>query len=111
MKPVKRDSPVMAQRRQRAVEMFLAEGFSASKAVRLAAMYIAVLKKMANAKAKEKAEADSKIALPSTPLWVPNRTLKPHERLAQRIKEFGRMSSEQAHQKAAALARAADAGG
>lgn len=101
---------IIADRRKSAVELFLRQGFPPERAVRLAAMYLAALKRQdATTAAKKQAANATDTAL--SPIWTPPKGLAPHERLAARIAEFGRMSSEKAFQLAAKTARAADAGG
>lgn len=114
MKPVAAGQVTLAaQRRQRAVQRFLDEGFPPREAVKLAAMYLATLRKMDDAKKKAAPVPEGQTASATdvalSPIWTPPRGLAPHERVAARLCAWARMSSEKAHQKAAAIARAADA--
>jgi hypothetical protein len=101
-------SPLELQRR-RVVQRFLDEGFPPERAVRLAAVYLASLRRQDardQAAGKQKAATAEQVA--TSPIWTPPSGLPPHERLAARIAEFGRMSSEQAFQLAAKTARKVD---
>ncbi|MFZ9959217.1 MAG: hypothetical protein ACO3GP_02400 [Candidatus Limnocylindrus sp.] len=96
-------------RRRRAVQRFLDEGFPPAKAVRLAAMYLASLRAEDARRAQaQQQQAVTQEQLASSPIWTPPSGLPPHERLAARIAEFGRMTSEQAFQLAAKTARKVD---
>lgn len=101
-------SPLELQRR-RAVQRFLDEGFPPEKAVRLAAVYLASLRRQdARDQRAGVQRAASQEQVAASPIWTPPSGLPPHERLAARIAEFGRMSSEQAHRLAASTARKVD---
>lgn len=96
-------------RRRRAVQRFLDEGFPPAKAVRLAAVYLASLRQQDARDARagvQKAATAEQVA--ASPIWTPPAGMAPHDRLAARIVEFGRMSSEQAHRIAAETARKVD---
>lgn len=102
-------SPPLELQRRRAVQRFLDEGFPPAKAVRLAAMYLAGLRADDARRAKtQQQQAVTQEQLAASPLWTPPSGLPPHERLAARIAEFGRMGSEKAHQMAAETARKVD---
>lgn len=99
----------LALQRRRAVQRFLDMGFDAAKATRLAAVYLASLRADDARRAKaQQQQAVSQEQLASSPIWTPPSGLPPHERLAARIAEFGRMGSEKAHQLAAETARKVD---
>ena len=101
-------APLVLQQR-RAVQRFLDMGFEPQKATRLAAVYLASLRADDARRAKaERQQAVSQEQLAASPIWTPPSGLAPHERLAARIAEFGRMGSEKAHQLAAETARKVD---
>ena len=101
-------APLVLQQR-RAVQRFLDRGFEPQKATRLAAVYLASLRADDARRARaERQQAVSQEQLAASPIWTPPSGLPPHERLAARIAEFGRMGSEKAHQLAAETARKVD---
>ena len=101
--------PPLELQRRRAVQRFLDEGFEPAKAVRLAALYLASLRADDARRAKaQQQQAVTQEQLAASPIWTPPSGLPPHERLAARIAEFGRMGSEKAHQMAAETARRVD---
>lgn len=101
--------PPLELQRRRAVQRFLDEGFSPEKAVRLAAVYLASLRrKDARDAAAGNQRAASAEQVATSPIWTPPKGMAPHDRLAARLAEFGRMSSEQAARIAADTARKVD---
>lgn len=102
-------APTIAVQQRRAVQRFLDMGFDAQKATRLAAVYLASLRADDARRAKaQQQQAVTQEQLAASPIWTPPSGLPPHERLAARIAEFGRMGSEKAHQLAAETARKVD---
>lgn len=106
---------ITAQHQRSIVEKFLSMGFSPEKAVRCAAQYMAALR-FEDAQDQRRREAAgmapaaaTQEQVASSPLWTPPKGLAAHERLAARIAQFARVSSEQAHRQAARIARQSDA--
>lgn len=99
----------IALQRKRAVQRFLDAGFEPVQAVRLAGLYLASLRADDARRAKaQQQQAVTQEQLAASPIWTPPSGLPAHERLAARIAEFGRMSSQKAHQLAADTARKVD---